>query len=119
MQLTEHDLDLVKPGGIDGQPVQVDGERQVKRVDPRWQALGGVRGAVVQDQVEAANPPTPDAAEEHPQEALELDEALALKAAGQGFAGVHQQAAEQLDCPPLGVDSDPAGAGADPGAPAS
>ena len=59
-----------------------------------------MRGAVVQDQVETANPPTPDAAEEHQQKALELNEPLALKAARQGFAGVHQQAAEQLDRSP-------------------
>src|SRR5262249_46219550 len=60
------------------------------------QALGGMRGAVVQDQVEPAGPPTPHALEEHPPEALELDEALALKTPSQGFAGVHQQAGEQL-----------------------
>jgi hypothetical protein len=79
--------------------MEVDGEWQVERPDPGRQALGGMRGAVVQDQVETANPPTPDTAEEHPQEALELDEPLALKAARQGFASVHQQAAEQLDRP--------------------
>jgi hypothetical protein len=52
--------------------------------------------AVVQDQVEAADPPTPDAPEEQLQEALELDEPFALKAAGQGLAGVHQQGGEPL-----------------------
>jgi hypothetical protein len=53
--------------------MEVDGEWQVERPDSGRQALGGMRGAVVQDQVETANPPTPDTAEEHPQEALELD----------------------------------------------
>jgi hypothetical protein len=76
--------------------MEVDGERQVERSDPGGRALGGMRGAVVQDQVETANRPTPAAPEEPSQEALELDEALALKAAGQGFTSVHQQAAEQL-----------------------
>ena len=71
-----------------------------RRPDPGWQAFGGMRGAVVQDQVQTANPPTPDAPEEHPQEALELDEALALKAACQSFARVHQQTAEQLNRSP-------------------
>ena len=80
--------------------MEVDGEWQVERPDPGRQALGGMRGAVVQDQVETANPPTPDTAEEHPQEALELDEPPALKAARQGFARVHQQAAEQLNRSP-------------------
>jgi hypothetical protein len=90
-------FDLIQPGSIDRQPMEVGGEWQVERPDPGRQALGGMRGAVVQDHVETANPPTPDTAEEHPQEALELDEPLALKAARQGFASVHQQAADQLD----------------------
>jgi hypothetical protein len=55
-----------------------------------------MRRAIVQDQVETANPPAPNTPEEHPQEALELDKALALKAARQGLAGVHRQTAEQL-----------------------
>ena len=37
-----------------------------------------------------------DTAEEQREEALELDEPLALKAAGQGLASVHQQGSEQL-----------------------
>ena len=40
--------------------MKMDGERQVERSDPGRQALGGMRGAVVEDQVETANPPTPD-----------------------------------------------------------
>ena len=96
LQLAEHDLDLVEPGGVDRQPMEVDGKRQVQAREPRRQALGRVRGAVIQDEVQAANPAAPRTAEEQLEEALELDEALALEAAGQGVAGVHQQAGEQL-----------------------
>ena len=56
LQFAEHDLDLVQPGGVDRQPMEVDGKRQVQAREPRPQALGRVRGAVVQDEVEAANP---------------------------------------------------------------
>jgi hypothetical protein len=47
-----------------------------------------------------ALPCPPDAPEEHPQEALELDEALALKAARQGFAGVHRPRPRVSDIAP-------------------
>jgi hypothetical protein len=76
-----------------------DGERQVQAREPSRQALGRVRGAVIQDKVQAANPAAPGTAEEHLEEVLELDEALALEAAGQGFARGDQQAGEQLTAP--------------------
>jgi hypothetical protein len=69
LQLAEHDLDLVEPGGVDGQSMEVDGERQVERRDPGRQTFRRMRGAIVQDQMQAANAPAPDASEEHPQEA--------------------------------------------------
>src|SRR5262245_52459773 len=88
--------DLVEPGRVDGQPMEVDGGRQVQAREPRRQALGRMRGAVVQDEVQAANPAAPDTVEGQRDEVLELDEALALEAAGQGFARVRQETGEQL-----------------------
>jgi hypothetical protein len=40
LQLAEHDLDLVEPGGIDRQPMEVDGERQVERLIQAGRRLG-------------------------------------------------------------------------------
>ena len=99
LPLAEHDLDLVEPGGVDGQPMEVDGKRQAPAREPARQTLGRMRRAVVQDEVQAADPSAPDTAEEQREEALELDEALALEAARQRFPGMHEQAAEQLHRP--------------------
>jgi hypothetical protein len=46
LELAEQDFDLVQPGGVDGQPMKVDEERQVQAREPSRQALGRVRGAV-------------------------------------------------------------------------
>jgi hypothetical protein len=35
LQLAEHDLDLVQPGRVDRQPMEMDGKRQARR-RPRW-----------------------------------------------------------------------------------
>jgi len=53
-------------------------------------------GPVVENQMEDADPSTPETGKEHPQEYLKFDEALALKTPGQGFPGVHQEARKQL-----------------------
>src|SRR6516165_12476762 len=75
LQLAEHDLDLIQPGGVDGQPMDVEGKGQVQAREPGGQPPGRMRGAVVQDQVQAANPAAPDTAEQQLAEAWELDEA--------------------------------------------
>jgi hypothetical protein len=71
LELAEHDLDLVEPGGVDRQPMEVDGKRQVQAREPSRQALGRVCGPVVQDEGQAANPAAPRTAEEQLEEALE------------------------------------------------
>jgi hypothetical protein len=63
VQLAEHDLNLVEPGGIDGQPMKVDGKRLAEAREPGRQAPRRMRGAVVQDQVKATNVSTPDTSE--------------------------------------------------------
>ena len=81
LQLAEDDLDLVQPGGVDGQPMEVDGKWQAQDREPGGQTLGRMRRAVVQDEVQAANPAAPDTTKEQLEEVLELNEALAREAA--------------------------------------
>jgi predicted amidohydrolase YtcJ len=76
--------------------MEMDGKRQAEAHEPGRHALGRMRGAVVQDEMQAAHSSAPDAAEEQLEEALELNEALALETASHGLAGVHQQGGEQL-----------------------
>ena len=93
----EHQLHLVQPRGVDGQPMDADGEREPQTANPRLDLLGGVSRPVVQDQVHEADIVTPEAAKEHPEEPLEVHEALALKTAGEGRSLVDQQRGEEVE----------------------
>jgi hypothetical protein len=96
LELAEYDLDLVQPGSMDRQPMDLDFEGEGERLDPGRQPLGGMSRAVVQDQVQRSDPPTPDAGHEHSQKDLEFDEPLSPKTPRQRFARVDQQAGKQL-----------------------
>ena len=99
LQHTEHDLDLVEPGGVHRQPMDADLEAQPEREDPGGQLLRSVSRTVILDQMEHANPLAPQAGEQHPQEGLEFSESLPLKTPRQRLPAVHQQAGEQLHGP--------------------
>jgi len=95
----EHDFDLIQPGGMDRQPMDMDGERQPEGLDPRLQPLGRVGGPVVHDQVQDADAVAPETLEHHAEKRLEVDEALARPAPGNRLARVDQQPRKQLQRP--------------------
>ena len=104
----EDQLHLIQPRGVDGQPMDVDSEREVKAPNPRLDLLGRMGRSVVQDEMEHRDPLTPEAAEEHVAEPLEVHEPLALKTPRQGLALMDQQRGEEIE------SALPCVAGADP-----
>src|SRR5262249_39722632 len=92
LQLAEHDLDLGPPGGIDRQPMEVDEERQIQAREPERQTLRRMRGAVVQDEVQARRHQTLPKSSRRKL----WNSTKRLRSTRQGFAGVHQQTGEQL-----------------------
>lgn len=96
LELAENDLDLVQPGGMDRQPMDLDFEGEGERLDSGRQPLGGMSRAVVQDQVQRSDALTPDAGHEHSPKDLKFDEPLSPKTPRQRFASVDQQAGKEL-----------------------
>ena len=96
LQRREDDLDLIQPGGIDRQPVDADLEWKFQRPDPAPDLLGGMGGAVVQDQVQHPDAFCPQALEDHPEEHLELHEPLPGEAANHRLSGVDEQPGKQM-----------------------
>ena len=62
LQQAKDNLNLVQPGGVHRQPMNVDGEGQAERANPRRQLLGGVGRPIVEDQMEDADASAPKAA---------------------------------------------------------
>jgi len=106
----EDQLHLIQPGGIDGEPMDADSEGQSEAANPRRDLLGRMGRPVVQDQVQESDLVTPQTAEEHPTELLEVHEALALKTAGEGLSLMDQQRGEEVENTlPLVAGADPQG----------
>jgi len=47
----EHELNLIQPRRVHGEPVELDGTRQPQRPEPDRKLLGSMGGAVVENQV--------------------------------------------------------------------
>ena len=99
LQRGEDDLHLIQPGGIDRQPVDANREGQLQRSDPPPDLLGGMGGAVVQDQMQHLEALGPEALEQHLEKGLELHEPLARPAPHHRLAGVHEQPREEMQDP--------------------
>ena len=98
LNMGKDDLNLIQPGRMDRQPVDLDPEGQSQALDPLFDLLGRMRGTIVQDQMQDADLLAPETAEEHMEEGLKFfTEPFSVKTAGQGFAGVDQKGGEQLD----------------------
>lgn len=54
LQHTEPDLDLIQPGGVSGQPVQLHHQLSLRCprqfLNPLWELLGRVGRTIIQDQ---------------------------------------------------------------------
>lgn len=100
LHMRKNDLNLIQPGGVDRQPVNLDPEWQAEALDPLFDLLGRMGRAVIQDQMQNSDLLAPEAAEEHLEEGLEFfAESFSIKAAGQGFTRMNQKRGEQLDGP--------------------
>ena len=97
LHMRKDNLDLIQPGRMDRQPVDLDPERQVQAFDPFFDLFGRMRGAVVENQMQDADLLAPETAEEHLEEGLEITEALSIETTRQSFAAIDQQRREQLD----------------------
>lgn len=97
LKLAEDNLDLIKPGGMNGEPMNLDLEGKLKRGDPGSQLLAGMSGAVIEDEMKALDILTPQASEDRSQETLEINEAFPREAPRQGFTGSHLKGGEELD----------------------
>jgi hypothetical protein len=58
LHFAEDNLDLIQPAGIFGQPLPPHLKRQLQRGEPRPELLGGVRGTIIENQMEDFHPRT-------------------------------------------------------------
>ena len=49
LHMGKDDLDLIQPGRVDRQPVDLDPEGQAEALDPGFDLFGRVRGTVIQN----------------------------------------------------------------------
>jgi len=92
----EDQFHLIQPRGVDRQPMDADFEREPESPKPRLELFGGMGRPIVQAQVHEADLLTPEAAQEHLEEPLEVHEALTLKTPRQGFPLMDQQRGEEV-----------------------
>lgn len=83
LQDTEPDFDLIKPRGVGGQPIDLNGKGPALfhplLFQPAFQLLGGVGRPVVEDEDQGAYLPTQGLRDQGPeQESLEIHEPFAL-----------------------------------------
>lgn len=93
----EHQLHLIQPGGVNGEPMDPNLEGQPETANPWLDLLGGMGGPIIQDEMQDRDPLTPEAADEHLAEGLKVHETLALKTAGDRLASMDQQRREEVE----------------------
>src|SRR4051794_34677817 len=76
LHLAEDNLDLIEPARVLGQPVQAHLKGQFQRREPGPELLGGVGGAVVEDQMKDFAPRTERTLKEGQQEGFAIDKFL-------------------------------------------
>src|SRR2546426_850618 len=96
LDLAKDNLDLIQPAGVLGQPVQAHLKGQLQRREPRPELLGGVRGTVVENQMDHFYADTQGALKERLQEGLEIDKLLRRPGLGEGQPAGHYQSTEEL-----------------------
>lgn len=102
LQGREYNLDLVEPGRILGQPVNLDGERQPQAFGPAFNLFRGMGRTGVQDEMQDTDVSSPEAGKDHTQELLKIDKTLAREEAGHRFSRMHQESGEKIgDAQPL------------------
>jgi hypothetical protein len=52
LHLAEDDLDVIQPTGVRRQPIHLDHKRQLERRNPGPQLFGGMRRAIVENQMD-------------------------------------------------------------------
>lgn len=97
LERREDQFDLIQPRRVDGEPVDANFEGELETTNPRLDLLGRMGRPIVQDEMQHRDPLTPEAAEEHVAEDLEIHEALTLKTAGEGLPLMDQQRGEEVE----------------------
>lgn len=92
----EDNLRLVQPGGVDWEPMDLNSEGKMKALNPTLNLLGGMGGAVIQNQMKDLNAFRPEAGEYHQEEPLEINETLAFQKADHGFSAVNQKRGKKV-----------------------
>src|SRR5712691_226520 len=103
LQDTEPDFDLIQPGRIGRQPMQLEVQSPVTGafllLEPAFELLRRVGGAIVQDEGHRVDPPPKGFGNDHLLEkGLEIDKALALAAGSVDLAISHGQSGKQMAC---------------------
>ena len=103
LQETEPDFDLIQPGRIGRQPLHLEVQSPVTRafllLEPAFELLRRVGGAIVQDEGHRVDPPPKGFGNDHLLEkGLEIDKALALAAGSVDLAIGDGQSSKQMAC---------------------
>src|SRR5205823_12584272 len=82
LHLAEDDLDLIQPTGVRRQPINLDRKRQFERRNPGPQLLGGVRRAIVENEMDDLESRPQGALKQFQQKCFKIGECFAAACPG-------------------------------------